>query len=128
MPNGRDEQRCDGRDVRSTVDNRGDVVRHTVPYGQSPARAIVDAVAAFHDREPTALAPLYPTVDPDALDGLVSRPAPAEAGARVTFEYEGATVDVQQRSQLTVVVAESPPSTAEPPRSDGDGPDGSRGG
>ena len=62
--------------------------------------ALVDAVAAVTNSSPTAMAPLYETVDPEALTDLVTsaRDDPVE----VAFDYEGCAVSVSSDGHLVV--------------------------
>lgn len=59
--------------------------------------AVVLAVAAADDDDPTAMEPLYDVVDPDALNALFDRPnAPrARVDARFAFEYRGYRVALE---------------------------------
>jgi hypothetical protein len=50
----------------------------------APSEAVVRAVSALTDTEPTSLEPLYETVDPEALDRLVRSGDP---GMELTIRY-----------------------------------------
>lgn len=69
-----------------------------------PVVAVVCAAAAATNRDPTAMPPLYATIDPEALTALVA--SVRETHTRIAFPYEGCRVTVS--SDGTVVV--------EPPR------------
>jgi hypothetical protein len=49
-----------------------------------PSEAVVRAVSAVTDSEPTSLEPLYETVDPEALDRLLRS---GTAGMELTVRY-----------------------------------------
>lgn len=64
----------------------------------TPSEALVIEIAEQTDEEPTALPPLYETIDPDALDALVQR----TESANVTFEYAGHEVTVAGTQRISV--------------------------
>lgn len=70
----------------------------------APSNAVVEAVATASDREPTAIEPLYGSVDPDALDALVrSNGTDSEDGdASVSFEHAGHDVTVHNDGSVVV--------------------------
>lgn len=73
---------------------------------ETVTEAVVAAVAAVTDRDPTALPPLYGTVDPEALDALVG-PADDDqstAGVQVGFEYAGTDVTAASSGRIFVAV------------------------
>jgi hypothetical protein len=78
------------------------VIRHRWDGTTSPSMAVVEAVAAATDREPTDLSQLYRTINADTLDSLIT----GETGSpfQVTFVYEGVTVIVDQSGAIEVVV------------------------
>ena len=67
--------------------------------------SIVEAVAAVTNREPTAMSPLYETVDPEALADLVT--SDRERPVDVSFDYEGCEVTVSSDGRIVV---ELPPN------------------
>ena len=67
--------------------------------------SIVEAVAAVTNRDPTAMAPLYDTVDPEALADLVT--SARERPVDVAFDYEGCEVTVSSDGRIVV---ELPPN------------------
>ncbi|WP_170977470.1 HalOD1 output domain-containing protein [Halorussus salinisoli] len=73
---------------------------------ESPTEAVVNAVAAARDCEPTDLPPLNDTIDPDALDGLFADTitGPAREGGRIVFEYGGCTVTLLGTGDVRVDV------------------------
>jgi len=62
----------------------------------TPSTAVVETVAIASDREPTAIEPLYETIDPDALDALVrsNETVSSRGDVNVTFEFAGLGVAV----------------------------------
>jgi hypothetical protein len=62
--------------------------------------AVVEGVAAVTGREPTALPPLYPALDVDALETLLRGARGTEV--RVTFCYAGCAVAVSSDGDLAV--------------------------
>lgn len=62
--------------------------------------AIVEAVAAVTDRDPTAMSPLYDTVDPEALTDLVT--AARDNPIKVSIAYEGCYVTVSSDGSVVV--------------------------
>lgn len=75
-------------------------VRSRFDDGTDAVVAIVEAVAAVTNRAPTAMPPLYETVDPEALADLVTsaRDRPVE----VSFAYEGCQVSVSSDRRVVV--------------------------
>lgn len=66
--------------------------------------AVIDAVATMAGVEPTALPPLYETIDPDALDGLFDAGSSDARSVRVSFSYADYEVAVEGGSSVTVTV------------------------
>lgn len=65
--------------------------------------AVVEMVAIAADVEPSALEPLYHTVDPEALDALVGRSGATGVETEVRFTYAGFDVTVGGDGAVTVV-------------------------
>jgi hypothetical protein len=71
---------------------------------ESPATAVVRAVAEADDCDPLALTPLTTVVDADALNRLVQSSTAAPAvSTRVEFEYEG--YEVATNGSIVTVTA-----------------------
>lgn len=75
--------------------------------GEPVAERIVQAVADSTDDDALELPPLYDTIDPEALDALVTRISDGEvsfnyAGQRVTVQSDGTVVVEGQLSDSTV--------------------------
>jgi len=63
----------------------------------TPSSAVIEVIAEATDQDPTALEPLYASVDPDALDRLVQRNGVGsnERMLSVSFSFAGYTVAVR---------------------------------
>lgn len=64
--------------------------------------AVVEMVAIAADVEPSALDPLYDTVDPEALDRLIGKDETSAVAVEVVFEYAGYDVTVRGDGVVTV--------------------------
>lgn len=90
------------------VDTGGDPAGRGYVYepddDESVSEGVVMAVSAVADRRPTDLTPLYHTLDTDALEKLAGRSGrgPAPTAVRLTFEYEGYTVTVDEDHRIRV--------------------------
>lgn len=67
---------------------------------RDPSEAVIDVVAAIKDVRPTELAPLYRSLDPDALDALCTNGG--DVPATVRFDYEGLVVTVSATNAISV--------------------------
>ena len=86
----------------ATVDDDG-VARGRYEWSSTPpSTGVVEVVATAADSDPTALAPLYGSLDPDGLDELVrsagERPGD---GLVVSFSYAGHEVTVRSDGSVT---------------------------
>jgi hypothetical protein len=54
--------------------------------GQTPSEAVIAAVAEATDQSPLEMIPLAEVIDPDAVDGLITR-ADGATAVSVAFEY-----------------------------------------
>jgi len=61
----------------------------------SPSQFIVQRIAEATDREVTQLPPLYDTVDPDALDDLLSSIDNDNSSFSIKFSYAGQQVSIE---------------------------------
>jgi hypothetical protein len=77
-------------------------VRVSIDDEQTPSVAVVDAVAALTDTEPTDCPPLYDRVNPDAVDALFAD----RDGGQFTFEYHECQVTVHGDTEVTVTLRE----------------------
>lgn len=66
--------------------------------GERPSQALVAAVAAECDRDPTDFAPLQTAVDADALDALFYRTSPTRDPIDGTLEFRYLDYRVEIRS------------------------------
>lgn len=62
--------------------------------------AIVRGVSAVTGQQPTAMAPLYSTVDSDALERLVH--TSRGDSPRLSFSYEGCRVRIERRGEVVI--------------------------
>jgi hypothetical protein len=97
----------------------GDDVPATTPEGEvqaeydwsavTPSTAVVETLAVAMDREPTKITPLYESVDPDALDTLVSqdRKASSAGNSTVSFHHDGHEVTVDAAGTIIVRLVEA---------------------
>ncbi|MFD1515170.1 HalOD1 output domain-containing protein [Halomarina rubra] len=76
---------------------------HETDADRSLSVTVVTAVGEALDADPTAVAPLYHSIDPDALDTLFA-PADDASMARLMFEHEGCSVDVRGDGEVLVSV------------------------
>lgn len=74
----------------------------TIPDETPSTVAIVEAVAAVKDCEPTEINPLCDTVDPEAIAQL---PRSSTGSLRIDFTVTGVEVTVYSDESLTVVPA-----------------------
>jgi len=63
------------------------------------ALRVLEGLASATDRPVSELPPLYPALDPDALDALFRR---SDADLQVVFEYEGKAVTVREGGRVSV--------------------------
>lgn len=106
-----------GGERRAEVGTNG--IRYDWERSPPPSLAVVEAVAAATDRDPTELPPLAEELDTDALDDLLTRAA-TEGGptASATFTYAGCRVDVDSAGELAVAIDAAPAAgEPEPPQS-----------
>lgn len=66
---------------------------------RTPSMRIVEEVARAKDVDPLELAPLFETIDGDALDDLFTN---ADTAVSVTVEYEGYTVTIRTNGTVTL--------------------------
>jgi len=86
----------------ATVDDDGVASGRYEWSSTPPSTGVVEVVATAADSDPTALAPLYGSLDPDGLDELVrsagERPGD---GLVVSFSYAGYEVTVRSDGSVT---------------------------
>lgn len=94
----------DGLGVGETIEHDPETGAYHARFDSSPATAVVEAIAAISDADPSELDPLYATVDGDALDQLLSFPAPPgrSGDLSVTFRYQGYAVTVHSYGVIRV--------------------------
>jgi hypothetical protein len=76
----------------------------------SVARHVVEAVASREGTDPTELAPLYESIEPDGLNSLFTSAQPGPDGDHlsVDFDYAGYRVTVERDESITVSLSEKP--------------------
>ena len=99
------------------TDAHGDAPVYTVDLddaGRSTSCTVVERIADLTDRDPTDLGLLWDSVNPDALDSFVAHASESSASCRITFEYEGHTVEVVEGRRLRLSPNGEPLSSARP--------------
>jgi hypothetical protein len=86
----------------SPIDRDGGRARDGWDQSSPPSAAIVDAIAEATERDPTALPPLYRSVDSDALDTLLTRGMQRGEHVHVSFTYDGVRVSVGSDGNLSI--------------------------
>lgn len=81
------------------------LVEHDTDQSVAPSVAVIEAVGAVSNSEPTDLPPLAETIDPDALDSLFSSPA---STGRVVFRYAEYTVAVSADRTVRIYAGTAP--------------------
>ncbi|SDW02164.1 hypothetical protein SAMN05443574_10164 [Haloarcula vallismortis] len=66
-----------------------------------PSAAVTEHISAITGREQTAFAPLYETIDPEALDSLIDS-SDRSTPVSISFEYAGHSVTVRSDGELVV--------------------------
>lgn len=78
-------------------------VRYEWSEPDCPSTAVIEAVAATTDREPTTMPPLYDHIDPDALDAIMTARTNGTSNAiTASFAYGGVTVRVGSTGWIDV--------------------------
>lgn len=72
------------------------------PVGTPPCMAVVYALAAVQDVDPTTMPPIEDTVDTDSLDGLVRGFDPGNGAVEVSWTQDGFAVTVSSEGAVTV--------------------------
>lgn len=77
---------------------------HCIRDGESVTQAVVRAMSTETRTDPLELPPLYPAVDPDALDALFGAPAGSSArpSCTVVFEYDGREIRVNGTGTIQI--------------------------
>ena len=100
-----DDRSADGPDT-GTLSHRYDW------SSTRPSTAIVELVAIAADREPSALEPLYDSLDPEALDQLIRRDGDDEVDdgveRQVSLSYSGYHVTVRSDGEVSVTPDDRP--------------------
>lgn len=67
---------------------------YEIERDEAPSVAVVRAVCALTDTEPTDLEPLYETIDPEDLDGFFTGSKDTTGPKSLSFEFGGCNVTV----------------------------------
>ena len=86
-------------DAPDQSDSPPKAVHHDWQGLEPPSVAVVEAVAAATDRTPTELPLLQNTLDPDALNALLTGET---ASVTVSFQYAGVTVSASEDGSIEV--------------------------
>lgn len=98
-----------GEDHGSVTDADG-VIRAEYDWSSvTPSTGVIETVAIAKNSEPTALEPLYNSVDADALDALLDSDGlhSADGVATVSFAFAGYDVTVQNNGVIVIQPTES---------------------
>lgn len=97
------------RDVSVSYDPTAETYRCTFDSATvSPSVAVVQAMAAVCETDPTDLRPLYDAIDPQGLDRICTESVPPEReGDRIVeFTYEDYRVTVESSGFVEIVACE----------------------
>lgn len=88
--------------TRQTGPTDGEIATTKVPDGRPIGEVVVETVARVEGVRPDELAPLYDSLDPDALDSLYAPAIDPEQALCVTFAYAGYEVVIEDGDVVTV--------------------------
>lgn len=86
----------------SETETRPATVRHEWDQSEHPGVTLVEAVAAATGRTTADLPPLRESVDPDALEAILSREKASSVA--ISFQYAGTTVQVKGDGTIKIQV------------------------
>ena len=92
-------------DAPNQPDSPPEIVHHDWQGSEPPTVAVVEAVAAATDRTPTGLPLLQNTLDPDALNALLTRGA---ASVTISFQYAGVIVSASGDGSIKIRIDKDP--------------------
>ena len=98
-----------GEDHGSVTDADGVIQAEYDWSSVTPSTAVIETVAIATNREPTALEPLYKSVDVDALDALLASGEvhSTDGVTIVSFAFAGHDVTVQNNGVVVIQPTES---------------------
>ncbi|MDZ5810663.1 HalOD1 output domain-containing protein [Halorubrum sp. AD140] len=64
---------------------------------QSASYIVVSSIADLTDRDAAELEPLWDSVDPEGIDSFVTHASESSTPYRLAFEYQGYTVEIEDR-------------------------------
>jgi len=86
-----------------------ETVRTQFDRERTPASmAVIATLADMMDTDPVALDPLYSTIDPDELDGLVRVRNETNGDIHATFTHEGHAITVHSYGVITITPEQGP--------------------
>lgn len=96
--------KTDGSDDTETGSEDEERIRAEFDWSSwTPSEGVIETVANAANVDPTAIKPLYGSVEPDALDALVRLDGrDPKHGVTVTFTHEGYEVQVRSDGVVTV--------------------------
>ena len=92
-------------DAPNQPNSTPEIVHHDWQGLEPPSVAVVEAVAAATDRTPTELPLLQNTLDPDALNALLTRGA---ASVTISFQYAGVIVSASGDGIIKIRIDKDP--------------------
>lgn len=101
----KDNERSEDPDTPEQDATDSAIVRHHWRDSGQPSVAIVEAVTAATDRTMVDLPPLSHSIDPDALDTLVTS---GQSVVTVSFQYAGVRVSVNGTGTIDIRVDGEP--------------------
>ena len=85
---------------RGPANDADGTVRTTHDWSEiTPSTGVIETIAVAANCEPTAIEPLYETLDPDALDAVIQSGA---GGTTVQFVFAGYDVTVHSNGAVAV--------------------------
>mgnify|MGYP000046423294 CR=1 FL=1 len=92
-------------DAPNQPNSTPEIVHHDWQGSEPPTVAVVKAVAAATDRTPTGLPLLQNTLNPDALNALLTRGA---ASVTISFQYAGVIVSASGDGIIKIRIDKDP--------------------
>ncbi|WP_081443517.1 HalOD1 output domain-containing protein [Haloterrigena turkmenica] len=90
------------RDRRETVTDSGSTIFVEEQTNESASQAIIRGIAAVKGVPPRNFQPLYDSVDPEALDGLLEHSRRHSTDTSVEFTHDGCSVLVRSDGEITI--------------------------
>lgn len=100
-----DTDDVDESELTADAGDRRTTVRRDWDRAGQPSVTIVEAIADVTDRSTTDLPPIHESVNPDALDALLTS---GMSSTRVAFTYADSEISVSDNGVLEILVSASP--------------------